>query len=78
MKNLGTFLDMEGGFHNTAYDSIKCVSEVVRFRAAKQDYASIDTYTKETVTTKGCPQGGVLLPLLWRLVVKDTRGLYPM
>jgi hypothetical protein len=79
---LGVFLDIEGAFNNTSYDSM-CVAlsrhgaehTIVRWvRAAlegRRATASLGGYSRSVAVSKVCPQGGVLSPLLWCLVVDD-------
>jgi hypothetical protein len=77
---LGVFLDIEGAFDNTSYDSV-CAAlsrhgaeyTIVRWvRAAlegRRATASLGGHSRSVAVSKGCPQGGVLSPLLWCLVV---------
>ena len=79
---LGVFLDIEGAFDNTSYKSIneallnkqisptlnKWVSSMLKSR---QILASVFGDTVAVTATRGCPQGGVLSPLLWNLVVDE-------
>lgn len=76
----GAFLDIEGAFDNTSFDSICAAAAyhgfedtIIRWMRAmlaerKIIAASEDTAVKVSVR-KGCPQGGVLSPLLWCLVL---------
>jgi hypothetical protein len=75
---LGVFLDIEGVFKNTSYDSISAalvrhgVSPTIRrwIRATlegRQATATLGVY-RSIVVARGCPQGSVLSPLLWCLV----------
>jgi len=79
---LGVFLDTEGAFNNTCYDTICDVlvrhgSEytIVRWiRATLADRVAVATLNEFSVglaISKGCPQRSVLSPLLWCLVVDD-------
>ena len=79
---LGVFLDIEGAFDNVSF---KAISEAVR--ATKVDLATaqwiINMVTNRFITLshkdksrrvqirRGCPQGGILSPFLWNLVVDD-------
>lgn len=77
---LVAFLDIEGAFDNASHSSIKRAAEekgidalsinwmmhMLTKRAVSSELGDIST-TK--LTTKGCPQGGVLSPLMWCLVV---------
>ena len=79
---LGTFLDIEGAFDNVAFKAIERA-----LHAKLRDKRTVDwimfTITNRKVTTKllgesltimvtrGCPQGGILSPFLWNLVMDD-------
>jgi hypothetical protein len=90
---LGVFLDIEGAFNNTSYDSISAAmarhgvnQTVIRWVRAtlegRSATAALGVASKSIGVTKGCPQGGVLSPLLWSLVVDELlvglnqRGIY--
>jgi hypothetical protein len=79
---LGAFLDIEGAFDRTSCDTIKQAAEghgiepaICRWICAMLKSRSIiATLSGETLgasVTRGCPQGGVLSPLLWGLVMDD-------
>jgi len=77
---LGVFLDIEGAFNNTSYDSM-CVAlarhgvnrTIVRWVKAtlegRRATATRGNLSRSVAVSRGCPQGGVLSPLLWCLVV---------
>lgn len=76
------FLDMEGAFDNTSHQAIErsllnrgveqpiteWIMNLLRSRRAEME---VGDKTVGIQTTRGCPQGGVLSPLLWSLVVDD-------
>jgi retron-type reverse transcriptase len=76
----GAFLDIEGSFDNTSF---KTITTAVRERGLEETCCRWTKYmlggrlvntslTGSSITAKvmrGCPQGGVLSPLLWNLVV---------
>jgi hypothetical protein len=77
---LGAFLDTEGAFNNTCYDTmcdalVRHGSEytIVRWiRATLEGRVALATLNGTSVgfaISRGCPQRGVLSPLLWCLVV---------
>jgi hypothetical protein len=79
---LGTFLDIEGTFDRTSFDTIKQAAErhgiepaIRRWICAMLESINVSaTLSGETLRESaagGCPQGGVLSPLLWSLVVDD-------
>lgn len=79
---LAAFLDIEGAFDNATYSSIKkafenrgvdpcIVSWIMAMLNTREVSAELGGSSITVKTTKGCPQGGVLSPLLWSLVV-DT------
>jgi hypothetical protein len=73
---LGAFLDIEGAFSNTCYDTmcdtlVRHGSEhtVTRWiRATLEGHMAVVTLNETSVRvviSRGCPQGVVLSPLLW-------------
>jgi hypothetical protein len=79
---LGAFIDIEGAFDRTSFDIIKQAAEkhgidptICRWICAMLESRNIKaTLSGETLgaaAVRGCPQGGVLSPLLWSLVVDD-------
>jgi ribonuclease HI len=77
---LAAFLDIEGAFDNTGYESIRQAAlsrsipqEIVNWVSAMLEHrkvtAQLGGESITVKTTRGCPQGGVLSPLLWSLVV---------
>ena len=81
-RALGFFLDIEGAFNNTCYDAmcdalVRHGSEytIVRWiRATLEGRVAVATHNGSSLRlaiSRGCPQGGVLSPLLWCLVVND-------
>jgi hypothetical protein len=79
---LGVFLDIEGAFNNTSYNSIcaplakhgvSCTI-IQRIRATLEGWLATDTLggvPRRVKVARGCPQGGVLSPLLWCLAVDE-------
>ena len=79
---LSAFLDVEGAFDNTSIDVItRAVNEhaietpicvwIKAMLQGRQIQASLYEETVFAVAGGGCPQGGVLSPLLWCLVLDD-------
>jgi hypothetical protein len=79
---LGAFLDIERAFNNTCYETMCDVlvrhgSEytIVRWiRTTLEGRVAVVTLNDISLRfaiSRGCPQGGVLSPLLWCLVVND-------
>ena len=77
---LGTFLDIEGAFDNVAFHAIekalnkKCSSLNTNnwiMSMIKSRSATVEIHgNKKTIKiVRGCPQGGILSPFLWNLVV---------
>jgi hypothetical protein len=73
---LGAFLDKEGAFNNTCYDTmcdalVRLGSEytIVRWIRATLEgcmaFATLNGTSVGLAISRGCPQGGVLSPLLW-------------
>jgi hypothetical protein len=78
----GVFLDIEGAFKRTSFDTIKQAAErhgiepaVCRWICAmlesRNRSSTLSGETLGATTARGCLQGGVLSPLLWSLVVDD-------
>ena len=79
---LGVFVDTEGTFNNTCYDTM-CDALIshgsdyttVRWIRATLEgcivVAAFNGLSKRLVISRGCPHRGVLSPLLWCLVVDD-------
>lgn len=77
---LGCFMDIEGAFDNTGFEVIRkalvergvaplvvrWICSMLRNRAVEADVCGCKT---NFWVAKGCPQGGILSPLLWSLVV---------
>jgi hypothetical protein len=79
---LSVFLDKEEAFNNTSYDTMcdalaRHHSEytIVRWIGATLEgrvaVATLNGFSVGLAISRGCPQGGVLSPLLWCLVVDD-------
>jgi hypothetical protein len=80
--DLGAFLDIEGAFDRTSFDIIEHAAgnhgiepAICRWNRAMLESRTINaTLSGETLRVsafRGCPQGGVLSPLLWSLVDDD-------
>ena len=79
---LVAFLNVEGAFDNTSYNSIdkaarergidpnitKWISNMLKCRVVKSHLGSNSLKIR---TTRGCPLAGVLSPLLWCLIMDD-------
>lgn len=79
---IGAFLDIQGAFDNTETRAVMRASRthglpevVCRWTEAllthREVRLSLHGESVELKATRGCPQGGVLSPLLWNLVVDD-------
>jgi hypothetical protein len=79
---LGVFLDIEGAFNNTPYDSMfialasygvdhTIVGWVKAALEGRQAIATLGSLSRSVAVSRGCPQGGVLSLLLWCLVVNE-------
>lgn len=77
---LGTFIDIEGAFDKTNFSSIDNAltkhgaDPVLKGWINNMLCKRIVRYAGEpqaALVAKGCPQGGVLSPLLWNLVIND-------
>jgi hypothetical protein len=79
---LGVFLDIEGAFNNTSYDSM-CgalarhgvdhtnVRWVKATLEGRQAIATLCSLSRSVAVSRECPQGGVLSPLLRCFVVDE-------
>ena len=78
--SLAIFLDIQGAFDNVSFDAIseslreaevdwglaRWISNMLRSRSTEVEWAG----AKKTINlSKGCPQGGVLSPLLWNITI---------
>ena len=79
---LCAFLDVEGAFDNTSYDAITraltlrgidlhTITWIKNMLMGRRITSSVDSVSVSVRAIKGCPQGGVLSPLLWSLVVDE-------
>ena len=79
---LGTFLDIEGAFDNVSFKAIKTTLQNSKIDSVTCNWiynmisnsittVSLKYSTKQFKITKGCPQGVVLSPVLWNLVVSN-------
>ena len=77
---LGTFLDVEGAFDNISFDAIKKALEnkcdsigtnawIMSMISHRTITVEIHGNSKTLKLHKGCPQGGILSPFLWNLVI---------
>ena len=77
---LGTFIDIEGAFDRTNFSSIGAalarhgasdiITGWVKNMLSKRTVRFAEG-TSAAIVARGCPQGGVLSPLLWNLVIND-------
>ena len=84
---LGTFLDIEGAFYNVSFKAISdainsspvdksttgWIINMVKYRHLTVTQKDI---TKRIKIRRGCPQGGILSPFLWNLVVDDILKVF--
>ncbi|KAL5263487.1 hypothetical protein ACHWQZ_G008759 [Mnemiopsis leidyi] len=79
---LGTFLDIEGAFDNVSFDAIeralnlKCKSRgvnrwIMSMIRNRRILVGLQDEKRVILIRKGCPQGGILSPFLWNLVVNE-------
>ena len=79
---LCAFLDIEGAFDNASHASIRSAMNKRSIHGSIVDWVTamlkhrciISRLGESTITvstSKGCPQGGVLSPLLWSLIVDE-------
>lgn len=78
---LGTFIDIEGAFDKTRFTSITAALVRHGVNAVMINWINNmlsqrvirlgEDKTRQARVAKGCPQGGVLSPLLWNMVVND-------
>ncbi|XP_063975107.1 uncharacterized protein LOC135161459 [Diachasmimorpha longicaudata] len=80
VDTLGVFIDIEGAFNNTSFDTLekaaasfgieesvsKWIAAMLRTRVV---HSTLGDSAVRAVKARGCPQGGVISPLLWFLVV---------
>jgi ribonuclease HI len=79
---LGAFFDIEGAFDNAPFEAMerslrsrRTPEAVVRWVSNMLKQRTVETSLRGSMkavkVAKGCPQGGVLSPLLWTLVVDE-------
>jgi hypothetical protein len=79
---MGVFFDIEGAFNNTSYESMCAAlakhgvdyTIIRRIRATlvgRLATATLGGFSSSVGVSRSCPQGGVLSPLLWCLVVDE-------
>jgi hypothetical protein len=89
---LGAFLDEEGAFDNTSFEAMSieqgiCLDHEVHFTISRwiaamlsncMVRAEIRGVSSTMMVRRGCPQGSVLSPLLWNMVInaKFLRTVY--
>ena len=83
---LGTFLDIEGAFDNVSFEEIykalqkteidsTTINWIFNMVVDRQKTVQLKNITKTIKIGKGCPQGGILSPFLWNLVVDSLLEL---
>ena len=79
---LGTFLDIEGAFDNVSFEAISntinkspvdssTAGWIINMVTNRHITINHKNVTNHTQVKRGCPQGGILSPFLWNLVVDD-------
>lgn len=79
---IGAFLDIEGAFDNTTFETMilavkkhgidnTCCRWIETMLKTRSIQISMFGQTTNALINRGCPQGGVLSPLLWDLVVNE-------
>jgi hypothetical protein len=81
---LGAFLDIEGAFDSTSFDVTKAAKRhglgdmichwIGSMLGSRKITATLAGGNLEGSVARGCPQEGVLSPLLWSLVVDELIG----
>lgn len=77
---LGCFMDIEGAFDNTDFEVIAkaardremddvAIRWIVRMLSSRTVEATICGSSIKLGVTRGCPQGGILSPILWCMVI---------
>jgi hypothetical protein len=72
---LGVFLEIEGAFNNTSYDSICAALAIIQWIRATLEgrlaTATLGGVSRSVRVARGCPKGGVLSLLLCFLVIDE-------
>lgn len=77
---LGCFMDIEGAFDNTEFEVITnaakdrkmenaAVRWIIKMLSGRTVEAAVCGTKSRAVVTRGCPQGGILSPILWCMVI---------
>jgi Reverse transcriptase (RNA-dependent DNA polymerase) len=72
-------INIEGAFNNTGFESIRAAAErrQIELETDHRDVIEPHCHCPTRIRSdhhknhKGCPQGGILLPLLWSLVIDE-------
>jgi retron-type reverse transcriptase len=81
-RALRSFVDIQGAFDNTRFESIRAaaisrhidpesVKWIIGMLECRIVTAGLGEEQATVETTRGCPQRGVLSPLLWSLVIDE-------
>lgn len=79
---LCAFIDIEGAYDNTSHESVKRAAEskgideptikwIDSMLTSREIMVTLGDDTLIVTTQKGCPQGGVVSPLIWSIVIDD-------
>ena len=79
-------VDIEGAFDNVSYEAMqtalekrRCPTKIINWiksmLKSREMVTKMGKTSKEFKATKGCPQGGVLSPLLWTLVADEILNI---
>lgn len=80
--SLCAFMDIQGAFDNTGFGAIynslsnknidkHSINWILSMLIQRQISVTLGDTTKTVYAAKGCPQGGVLSPLLWSIVIDE-------
>ena len=85
---VGMFLDIEAAFNNATVSGMKYVLEkkgvdnsilnwIVHTLKNRTAFAEQNSFLVSKTVRRGCPQGGILSPFIWNLIMDDLLNMFP-
>ena len=85
---VAVFLDIDSAFSNATFSSMEEALKnkgidktlqkwIVNSLINREAVATQDSFSVKKNIEKGCPQGGILSPYIWNLIMDDLLGMFP-